>query len=67
MAATLTAIFGAAVLAASVASAQDATSETIGTKEVKNVVYKVVDGREIKLNLFLPTKATVRSPETRLF
>ena len=28
-----------------------------GTKEVKNVVYKVVDGREIKLNLFLPTKA----------
>lgn len=55
--AALTAIFGAAVLAASVASAQEPTMETFGTKEVKDVVYKVVDGREIKLNLFLPTKA----------
>lgn len=55
--ATLTAIFGAAVLTASVASAQDAATETFETKDVKNVVYKVVDGREIKLNLFLPTKS----------
>ncbi|MBQ7110111.1 MAG: alpha/beta hydrolase [Thermoguttaceae bacterium] len=49
--------FVAAALASSVASAQDAAAETFGTKEVKDVVYKVVDGREIKLNLFLPTKA----------
>ena len=53
----LAAVFGAVALGAGVSSAQEAASESFGTKEVKDVVYKVVDGREIKLNLFLPTKA----------
>ncbi|MBR4834280.1 MAG: alpha/beta hydrolase [Thermoguttaceae bacterium] len=57
MSAVGAAIFGAIALGASVASAQDASAETFATQEVKDVVYKVVDGREIKLNLFLPTKA----------
>ncbi len=51
------ALFGAVALGASGAAAQDAAAETFAVKEIKDVVYKVVDGREVKLNLFLPTKA----------
>ncbi|MBQ9875315.1 MAG: alpha/beta hydrolase [Thermoguttaceae bacterium] len=35
---------------------QDSASTRFETKEVRDVVYKVVDGQELKLNMFLPTK-----------
>ena len=45
-------------LLASCAFAQELQNESrqYDVQEVRNVVYKVVDGRELKLNLFLPTK-----------
>jgi len=48
-------LFGLLLFYASFAFGQDARNN-YEVKEIRNVVYKVVDGQEIKLNLFLPTK-----------
>jgi len=48
-------LVGCFLFCASFALGQDASSD-YGVKEIRDVVYKVVDGQEIKLNLFLPTK-----------